>query len=146
MHAALSNGALRMVNTGRNRFGGRLEFYYNNEWGTVCDDSWDSYDATVSCRQLGFVGVSDSNSSLFGAGTSSQRIWVHDVVCSGSESRLIDCSHAGIGLDNCDHSEDVGITCTYGELGDCIYTRTYFRIIIISVTICVYKYIHTYPI
>ena len=66
----------------------------------------------------------DGDSSRFGAGTSSQHIWLYDVECNGSESRLIDCSHASIGFDNCDHSEDVGITCIYGEMGDSIYIRT----------------------
>ena len=117
MHAALSNGALRLVETGSTQFGGRLEFYYNNKWGTVCDDSWGSPDATVACRQMGFVGVSVSDSSRFGSGASSQTIWLDDVACSGSESRLIDCNHAGIGNENCQHSEDVGIVCTNGEAG-----------------------------
>ena len=104
------------MNTGRTQFGGRLEVYYNDKWGTVCDDSWGSSDATVACRQMGFVDVSDSDSSHFGFGAFSQSIWLDDVSCNGSESRLIDCGHAGIGNENCDHSEDVGIVCIKGEL------------------------------
>ena len=117
VHAALSNGALRLVNRGSTEFGGRLEFYYNNQWGIVCNDRWDLSDATVACRQMGFVDVTDRYRYGFGSGASSQSIWLDDVECNGSESRLIDCSHAGIGIENCDHYDSVGIVCTNGELG-----------------------------
>ena len=34
-----------------------------------------------------------------------------DVVCKGDESTLLQCASSGIGVHNCDHSEDAGVRC-----------------------------------
>ncbi|MCY4122656.1 MAG: leucine-rich repeat domain-containing protein, partial [Acidobacteria bacterium] len=75
----------------------------------VCDDRFVSDDAAVVCRQLGYTGGEVHARAAFGAGTGT--IWMDDVQCGGSESRLADCPFGGWGLHNCRHSEDVGVSC-----------------------------------
>lgn len=51
--AICEDGALRLVG-GRNDSEGRIEVCYRENWGTICDDGFDTFDASVICRQLGF--------------------------------------------------------------------------------------------
>ena len=41
----------------------------------------------------------------------SGQIWLDNVQCTGTETRLIDCPANTIGSHNCVHSEDAGVRC-----------------------------------
>ena len=88
-----------------------MEVFHDGAWGTVCDDSWDINDANVVCRQLGYNrATSSSEGAAFGEG--SGPIHYDEVACTGTEARLADCSHLGIGRHDCGHSEDAGVVCS----------------------------------
>ena len=106
------NGDVRLVNATSNAsMSGRLEVYYQGQWGTVCDDGFDSNAAMVVCRQLGLnaIGAMAVSTVVFGQGVGI--IWLDDVNCNGSEPNIDSCFHDTWGIHNCGHHEDVGVIC-----------------------------------
>ena len=77
----------------------------------MCDDLWDDNDATVICKQLGYIGGSARTSAYFGEG--SGLILLDNVNCGGIESSIFQCNHI-FGEHDCLHNEDAGVLC-YGE-------------------------------
>ena len=93
---------------------GRVEVYYNGDWGTVCDNGWDSFDARVVCRQLGFGSSGTAYSSAY-FGQGSGPIWLDSVTCTGNESTLASCGHFGVNITrSCSHYDDAGVRCFGG--------------------------------
>ena len=130
-------GDVRLVGSS-NQYEGRVEVCINDTWGTVCDDSWGSVDATVICKQLeyAYTGctlihtttiISSDHDNItnyfihyyidgkyytnayFGAGSGT--IWFDNVACTSSNTKLVQCSSNPIGEEDCSHSEDAGVGC-----------------------------------
>ena len=124
--------AVRLVGSNA-RSEGRVEVYYNGEWGTVCDDGWDDTDAGVVCRQLGF-GSSGIAIGSAGFGQGSGPVWLDSVLCTGSELALTSCGHLGVNVTRrCNHSKDASVMCTGTHCKIYIHffcTQCYINIII----------------
>ena len=48
-----TDGDIRLVD-GLSEYEGRVEVCIATVWGTVCNNQWDSTDASVACGQLGY--------------------------------------------------------------------------------------------
>ena len=104
-------GAIRLVNGASNNQG-RLEICFNNLWGSVCDDQFDNNEAKVACRQLGYSNYELSVAVGFGYfGRGQSAIHLDELRCVGTETRIADCVHGGVGNHNCGHNEDAGVIC-----------------------------------
>lgn len=117
---------LRLVG-GSNSNEGQVEVLYNNIWGSVCPDLWDTNNAKVVCRQL---GLPHENAEALGMPAfrqwelwfGAEPQWLDSVNCSGVESNLGECSHSVTSWDqvdwaflSCSHWEtSAGVRCIKG--------------------------------
>ena len=69
------------------------------------------------CNSLGYTG---GEVSAFPASPGHWLfpIWLDEVDCEGDEPNLFYCDHDGLGSNDCDHDEDVGVICDAESLTD----------------------------
>ncbi|XP_041372563.1 deleted in malignant brain tumors 1 protein-like [Gigantopelta aegis] len=108
--------SVRLVNGSGIRTQGRVEIKINGTWGTVCDDGFDSKDASVICAMMGFnrLGPRARTRAAFGQG--SGPVFFQSLSCMSSESSILDCRVNPSGNKNCSHSEDSGVICQTGHI------------------------------
>ena len=80
-------------------------------WGTICHYGWDSRDADVVCRQLGFntFGAIPRRYSHLGRG--SGPVVLNLVSCNGNESNILNCRHSTIFSICSTYNLDSGVEC-----------------------------------
>ena len=111
LNATVEEGTVRLVG-GNTPLEGRIEIFLLDQWGTVCDYSWDLADATVVCHQLGYLrAVGAPRYAAFGAGSGPS--WYSGVRCVGTEMNLTECNHNRYYSGSaCSHSQDAGVVCS----------------------------------
>ena len=109
-----AEGAVRLVG-GATPLEGRVEVFLLGHWGTVCSYSWDLADATVVCRQLGYLrAVEAPRYTYFGAGSGPS--WYSNVYCTGTERNLTECINYSYNFGYfgsfCFYYENAGVVCS----------------------------------
>nr|XP_060615989.1 deleted in malignant brain tumors 1 protein-like [Anolis sagrei ordinatus] len=99
------------LENGTNPCSGQTELLHNQEWGTMCDASWDTYDDQVVCREF---GCGNSLKEVRGAhhGQGFDPIWLEGVNCTGKGAFLRECPQRSLGGHRCNQSQDASVECT----------------------------------
>ena len=81
--------------------------------GTVCDDNFSWNSANTICRELGFGAAASWRSGVnWGSVQTDKPVNLDNVVCEG-DGDWSACTYSEIS--NCDHEEDVFLTCQGGS-------------------------------
>ena len=88
---------------------GLVQIFHADIWGWVCDDFWDTSDASVVCRSIGFRYGTAVTGGVF-TGSPGQ-IWLDNVICDGDEESLTECASRNYGDHDCSIAENAGVVC-----------------------------------
>lgn len=107
------NGDVRLAGTrSSGDHEGNVEVCFSGNWGTVCQDNWDSVDSATVCRILGYESkyAIPTRSAHFGAATGI--ILLDNVMCTGNETNILECASQNPGDHDCTHFMDAGVICS----------------------------------
>ena len=118
--ACSPEGRIRLV--GGSDIAGRVEICHDGRWASICGEGWDTADANVTCRQLGYTS---GRLPHIGYGGTTRNAWMRLFNCTGREDMLVNCSSRDDdGAINdvwnlCVRQEDfASVKCFLGELAD----------------------------
>ena len=108
---------MRLVPLDSRPYSGRVEVFFNNEWGQVCSELLRPQALQVVCSQIGYPFAMSQPFSL-DLPYNDSRIWIYDLDCTGTENTLLDCPsdveyHIGKVHGTC--YEAAGVTCLLGK-------------------------------
>ena len=64
----------------------------------------------TACNTVRYIGTKTYNDYAVSSG----QIWLDNVHCNGTERDIDECTHNAWGVHNCEHHDDVAISCTTG--------------------------------
>lgn len=110
---------------GASNSSGRIEVFFNGEWGTICFQGWNLIDANVVCRQLGYsTAITTYRNETFE--DRSGFTWLTDVQCKGNETLLSECKYGKNLQSDCTQQRVVGVFCGGKRIDDILKVPSYF--------------------
>ena len=70
-------------------FAGRIEVFFNHEWGQWCNNKVERDALNVVCSQIGYTSMYSRMFPLHLPENS--HVWIYDINCTGNESTLLEC-------------------------------------------------------
>ncbi|KAJ1095621.1 hypothetical protein NDU88_000780 [Pleurodeles waltl] len=90
---------------------GRVEIYYQGQWGTVCDTNWNERAATLVCKELGCGSELDHRFKGVG-GANAPPAWLDLQECTENTEFLWHCSYKPRKLHTCQKGSPAEVICS----------------------------------
>ncbi|XP_045183524.2 deleted in malignant brain tumors 1 protein-like [Mercenaria mercenaria] len=105
----------RLVN-GTGPYDGRVEFFVDGHWGTICNRYVDMYDAQAICNTHNASLATYFDTALYGEG--SGPVLIGYISCGSGRDHVNECSYYSPFRSSCRHNYDLSIACTPCGLPD----------------------------